>query len=217
MINQPMNPFLRTVFPVLVLFGFSLPGSVLKGQAEAEPSPDSISKSFYSLRSGDEVAITVFNEPDLAVTQKLDPDGVLIVPLLGRTQLAGFTARQAEAHLQNRFIEEDYLIDPQVTVSVTDYAEQVFYVFGEVNSPGAKSFPQGRQSLDILEAITMAGDLAQYAKRSDIVIRRPIEGTDREERIEVDLDDVIRGNRRGNDALIEIFPDDIIFVPERLF
>lgn len=210
-----MTSFLRIVFSVLVLFGH--PGPLLHGQAEVEPSPDAITKSFYTLRPGDVVAITVFNEPDLAVSQKLDPDGVLIVPLLGRTDLAGLTARQAEAHLQDRFIDEDFLIHPQVTVSVADYAEQVFYVFGEVNSPGAKSFPQGRQSLDILEAITMAGDLGRYAKRSELVIRRPIEGTGREERIEVDLDEVIRGSRRGKDALIEILPNDIIFVPERLF
>src|SRR6056297_1966093 len=102
-----MSPFLRSVFIALVFSAFGLTGSVLRGQdPEVEPSPDAITKSFYTLRPGDVVAITVFNEPDLAVSQKLDPDGVLIVPLLGRTELAGLTARQAEAHLQERFIDE---------------------------------------------------------------------------------------------------------------
>jgi hypothetical protein len=63
----------------------------------------------------------------------------------------------------------------------------------------------------------MAGDLAQYAKRSEVTIRRPIEGTAREERIVIDLDDVIRGTRSGSEELIEVQPNDIIFVPERLF
>jgi polysaccharide export outer membrane protein len=174
-------------------------------------------RRFYTLRAGDHVQITVFNEPDLAVVQKLDPNGVLIVPLLGRTELAGLTLREAETRLETRFIDEDFLIQPQVTVSIADYAEQVFYIFGEVNAPGAKPFPVGQQRLDILEAITMAGDLAQYAKRSQVTIRRPIEGTSREEKIVIDLDEVIKGDREDRQGLIEVRPNDIIYVPERLF
>ena len=206
-----MSRCLRTVLSSLILLFGALPS--LSAQDAGELSE----RRFYTLRPGDHVQITVFNEPDLAVVQKLDPDGVLIVPLLGRTELAGLTLREAENHLETRFIDEEFLIQPQVTVSIADYAEQVFYIFGEVNAPGAKQFPEGKQRLDILEAITMAGDLAQYAKRSEVTIRRPIEGTAREERIVIDLDDVIRGTRSGSEELIEVQPNDIIFVPERLF
>ena len=181
------------------------------------PGIDQRDAKFYRLRAGDTVQITVFNEADLSVMQELDPNGVLIIPLLGRTELGGLTLREAETRLEDAFISEEYLIDPQVTVSVAQYAEQVFYIFGEVNQPGAKKFPRGKQSLDILEAITMAGDLSQYAKRSEIVVRRPIKGTDREEKIMVDLEKVIRGSKSGNEDLITIYPEDIIFVPERMF
>ena len=181
-----------------------------------DPSEDKDSK-FYRIRTGDSIQVSVFNEPDLNVVQKLDPDGVMIVPLLGRTALAGKTLREAEEYLEELYISQEYLINPQVTVSIAEYSEQVFYIFGEVNSPGAKTFPRGKQTLDILEAITMAGDLTQYAKRSDIVIRRPIKGQDREEKISVDLERIIRGSNRGEDQLITIYPEDIIFVPERLF
>lgn len=206
---------LRFILSALAMFL----GTALQSTAE-EDSPSDVEESasrFYDLRPGDVVKISVFNEPDLTVSQKLDPDGVLVVPLLGRTRLEGLTPREAEEKLETRFISEEYLIQPQVTVSIVDYADQVFYIFGEVNSPGAKTFPQGKQSLDILEAITMAGDLAQYAKRSEINIRRPIKGSGRETKIVVDLDEVIRGSERRNKELIEIYPNDIIFVPERLF
>jgi polysaccharide export outer membrane protein len=206
-----MSRCLSTVFILSALFVAIMPS--LPAQDAGELSE----RRFYTLRPGDHVQITVFNEPDLAVVQKLDPDGVLIVPLLGRTELAGLTLREAENHLETRFIDEEFLIQPQVTVSIADYAEQVFYIFGEVNAPGAKQFPEGKQRLDILEAITMAGDLAQYAKRSEVTIRRPIEGTAQEEKIVIDLDEVIRGTRSGSEELIEVQPNDIIFVPERLF
>lgn len=199
---------LWTLLPVIL-------GSALASPAaEIQENPD---QQFYKLQYGDQIQITVFNEPDLTVQQKLDPDGVVIVPLLGRTSLAGLTLREAETRLEALFISEEYLINPQVTITITDFAAQVFYIFGEVNQPGAKTFPQGRQTLDILEAITMAGDLSQYAKRTEIIIRRPVKGENREEKIAVNLETVLRGNRQGMEALLTIYPNDIIFVPERLF
>jgi polysaccharide export outer membrane protein len=204
-----------------VVLAFLLMTVACESTAQTAGSPlpgiDERDAKFYRLRPGDTVQIAVFNETDLSVVQQLDPNGVLIVPLLGRTELGGLTLREAETRLEEAYISEEYLIDPQVTVAVAEYAEQVFYIFGEVNQPGAKKFPRGKQSLDILEAITMAGDLSQYAKRSEIVVRRPIKGTNQEEKIMVDLEKVIRGSKRGNEDLISIYPEDIIFVPERMF
>jgi polysaccharide export outer membrane protein len=202
---------------LLALSGLALAWIAAPAQTDA-PAPDADGESFfYRLRAGDSVRITVFNEPDLQVQQKLDTDGVIVVPMLGRVALAGMALREAEAYLESRFISEDLLIRPQVTVSIAEHAEQVFYIFGQVNSPGAKRIPPGRQSIDILEAITLGGDLAQYARRNEVILRRPIPGTNEEERIVIDLDQLLRGNRRGNTSLVEVFPQDIIFVPERRF
>jgi polysaccharide export outer membrane protein len=183
----------------------------------AEDSGSVNTEETYRLRVGDLVSIVVFDEPDLNVQGKLDPDGVIIVPLLGRTALKGSTLRDAEAQLEKAFIDEEYLIQPQVTISVSQFAERVFYIFGEVASPGAKSFPPGRQSLDILEAISMAGDFSQYAKKSEVTLRRPIKGTSSEEKFVLNLEKLMRGNRQGEQESVSILPDDIIYVPERMF
>ena len=208
----------RSNFKAFVAVAIFLCGFIHAGAQEG-PDPESVepSRILYTLRAGDRIQVNVFNEPNLSVNQKLDPNGILVIPLLGRTELAGLTLRDAETYLEQLFIDEEYLISPQVTVSIANYAEQVFYVFGEVRNAGAKIMPEGKQSLDILEAITMAGDLAQYAKRSEIIIRRPVEGPEGEKRIIVDLDKVIRGSRDGSDELVTIYPEDIIYVPERLF
>lgn len=208
-----LNSSLRWGLLLLQLFVFNAVNTLA---AEQGPGTDS-SDTIYLLRTGDTVNITVFDEPDLSVSQKLDLNGVVIIPLLGRTDLSGLSLRDAETKIEELFISEEYLIRPQVSVTIVNYAEQVFYVFGEVNRPGSKSFPEGRQSLDILEAITLAGDLSQYAKRSEIVIRRPIKGENREEKIIVDLDEMIRGSKRGREELILVYPEDRIFVPERIF
>jgi protein involved in polysaccharide export with SLBB domain len=171
----------------------------------------------YRIQPGDTLEITVFNEPDLKVQQELDPNGLLNVPLLGRTLLMDYTLSEAESFLEAAFIEQEYLIKPQITVSVIQHAQQVFYIFGEVNNPGAKALPAGKRTIDILEAITLAGDLGQYAKRSEIILRRPIPGKNDEEQIVINLDEMIRGKNRGRSELIQILPQDIIFVPERIF
>jgi polysaccharide export outer membrane protein len=200
------------LLPALLILLAGLPLSAQEGPAEAGDGGDS-----YQLRAGDSIRVTVFNEPDLQVQQRLDSDGVILIPLLGRVSLAGMSLREAEAFLEARYMSEDILIRPQVTVSIAEHAEQVFYIFGQVNSPGSKRIPPGRQSIDILEAITLAGDLSQYAKRNEIILRRPVPGAAEEQRIVIDLDRLLRGNRRGDGALVEVFPQDIIFVPERLF
>jgi polysaccharide export outer membrane protein len=203
----------RTVGAVGLLVVLVLPLITL-GQSAGRPSLDT---EFYILQPGDAIQVSVFNEPDLSVRQELDKDGVMIIPLLGRTDLSGKTLREAESYLETLFVEQEFLIDPQVTVSIANYAQQVFYIFGEVNAPGAKTFPEGRQWLDILEVITMAGDLSRYAKSSEIILRRPMEGGAGEKKITINIDDVIRGKERSQEELVKIYPGDILFVPERLF
>lgn len=199
-------------FPLAILL-------LLIGQTGVSaPESNQPDDSDYILRSGDRITVTVFNEPDLTAEQEIDPDGVVVLPLLGRTNLAGKSPREAETFIEQRYVEEQFLIDPQVTIAIQQYAKQIFYVFGEVGNPGAKSIPAGRQWIDILEAITMAGDLSEFAKRGDILLRRPIPGTDRERRIPVDLDELIRGGKKDKASQqIRIYPEDILYVPERMF
>lgn len=172
----------------------------------------------YRVQPGDVVRVTVFNEPDISIEAKVDLQGTVLLPLLGDAQMGGMNGRQIEGLLRQRYIDEDFLIDPQVSVAVVQYASRVFYIFGEVNNPGAKNFPPGRQSLDVLEAISLGGDLTQYAKRNDIVLRRPSHDGQSETRISINLDEILKGNRgRNATETVVILPRDIIFVPERLF
>jgi polysaccharide export outer membrane protein len=171
----------------------------------------------YALQTNDVIRITVFNEPDLNAEAKVDPQGIIVLPLLGSVRVAGLNVRDVEALLERNFIEEDFLISPQVSAVIIQYTSQVFYIFGEVNAPGAKPIPPGRQYVDILEAITMGGDLSQFARRREILLRRPDPDGGRETRIEIDLDKILRGDTNRGNASIEVRPGDIIFVPERLF
>jgi polysaccharide biosynthesis/export protein len=84
------------------------------------------------------------------------------------------------------------------------------YVQGEVKNPGAV---KSSSDLTVLKAISQAGGLTQLAAAGRVEILRG--DGDRKERIKVDLDKM-RGAPADNPD-VRLQPNDIVFVPQRLF
>jgi polysaccharide export outer membrane protein len=196
------------VFPVIAFLLFCVAST-----AQENPGAND-----YRIGPMDEVLISVFGEPELTVTRRLDADGRVSLPLLGDTRISGHTTRSAEDFLEKRFIEEEYLISPQVTVSIVQYNTRQFYIFGQVQSPGAKLFPIEVESLDIIDAISRAGDFTDLAKRNGVRVTRTDE-SGREEILVWNLEGLIQGSgsSKKNREKFRVYPGDIIFVPERVF
>jgi polysaccharide export outer membrane protein len=92
---------------------------------------------------------------------------------------------------------------------VSPTAESV-YVQGEVKTPKVIKLTK---DLTVLRAISDAGGVTQLAASSRVVIIRG-EG-DKRERIQVDLDKLMKEPDTGADVPLK--PNDVIFVPQRLF
>jgi len=186
---------------------------LLEGQTGGTPSPTD-----YRLRPLDTVTIQVFDEPDLSASQRLDADGKVSLPLLGTVKLSGMPIREVETFLEKRYIEEEYLLRPQVIVSVAGYNPRQFYLFGEVNNPGAKLFPTEAEYLDIIEAISLGGDFSDMARKSSVRVTRT-DSQGNEVVMTWNLDGIIEGgapSEKGR-ASFRVYPGDILFVPERIF
>ena len=84
------------------------------------------------------------------------------------------------------------------------------YVQGEVKTPKVIKLTK---DLTVLRAISDAGGVTQLAASSRVVIIRG-EG-DKRERIQVDLDKLMKEPDKGADVPLK--PNDVIFVPQRLF
>lgn len=149
----------------------------------------------YSLSSGDEVSITVFGEPDLSLSVKIDENGLLNYPLLGALQAGGSTVSQLEKTITGK-LKGKYLVDPDVRVSVAQYRQ--VYVDGEVGSPGGYNYKPG-MTLD--KAIALAGGYTALASKERAVLTRVIDGVAQ------------RYSMRPNDAVL---PGDIIKIEESL-
>ena len=179
----------------------------------AAPSPDTLAAvrpTNYELSPGDSVTITVFRESDLTTQQRLSRDGTINFPLLGIIRLAGKNTNDAAALIAG-MLAKGYLVHPQVSVSVVDFAKIKFTVLGQVSSPGAYEI-SADQSIDILAAIAKAGGFTRLADQGHVLVRRTANG--QEETYKIDV------KRLMNDKKSARFPiqaNDNISVGERLF
>ncbi|MFL5379465.1 MAG: polysaccharide biosynthesis/export family protein, partial [Myxococcales bacterium] len=134
----------------------------------------------------DVIEVSVWKEPDLSRTLPVRPDGKITLPLVGDVEAEGKTPAELETAVQKKLTP--LVRDPRVTVLVHDINGSRVYVTGMVTHPGA--FPL-RSSMDVLQALAMAGGLAEFADRGEITILRA-DGR----RNVVDYDDLVNGKAR---------------------
>ncbi|MBK0368792.1 polysaccharide biosynthesis/export family protein [Flavobacterium agrisoli] len=101
----------------------------------------------------------------------VSPQGTIIMPILNEVKVVGMTPANVETFIKGRLINEGYLVSPTVQVRVLN---NKFTILGEVNSPGVKPFTE--ESISLLDAIGMGGDLTYSAVRQDIKLIREADG-----------------------------------------
>jgi polysaccharide export outer membrane protein len=121
-------------------------------------------------KSMNQEQVSIFNLPANAVNgvnlgYQVGSNGNIDIPLLGDVKAAGLTKEQLQASLKEKL--SSYIKDPAVSVRFSDFK---INVLGEVKLPGTHSFDKDR--VTIIDAISAAGDLTDFGKRSDIVVIR---------------------------------------------
>ncbi len=112
----------------------------------------------YRIGEEDELAISVYGDPDLAKTQTVRPGGKISFPLIGDITASGRTPSELRDEMAQQLAR--YVKQPNVTVIITKYNSRKISVLGEVRTPGLL-----RVSSDItlLEAISRSGGLTEDA------------------------------------------------------
>lgn len=122
----------------------------------------------YRLGPGDEIAIRVLGQPDYSLPKiKVSPVGRIYHPLVGDIEVVGFTIPKLEKKLTTDFSE--YVINPQVSVSLEEAQSAKIGVLGEVRMPSIVIISR---PLTILEAINSTGGFTETADRSDVILLR---------------------------------------------
>jgi protein involved in polysaccharide export with SLBB domain len=164
----------------------------------------------YILSPNDVVLVKVYQEEDLETRMRIAKDGTSNFPLIGVVQLGGKTLNQASALIRNA-LGRDYLVNPQVTITIVEYAKRRFTVLGQVQKPGTFEIPN-EESVSLLQAIAMAGGYTRLANRGGVIVTRNVAGRKTTHSVDVRM---TTGDADGKP--FEILPEDTITVPERLF
>ena len=164
----------------------------------------------YTLQPNDLVDIRVFQEDDLASIQRISQDGMITFPLIGPVHIGGRTVQDATQLIRDR-LGAKFLVRPQVTLTVTEYAKRLFTVMGQVQRPGTYRFPDNA-TLNLIQAIGIGGGYTRLADSGRITIKRQINGM--ESVFKINARSMARDNKT---QMIDIIPGDLITVGERIF
>lgn len=102
-------------------------------------------------------------------TYRVNSEGFINFPVLGKIHVAGMTPTGLAEYLEEKISEK--VIDPIVTVELVNFH---INVMGEVARPGVQLI--NRERVSILDALAAAGDMTPWGERSRVLLIREEEG-----------------------------------------
>jgi len=186
------------------------------------PLVGSAPEQSYVLGANDRIVLRCLNADEFSSTPiRIDADGHITVPYLGRVVLAGLTVSDAEKRLTEQLSK--FIRHPEVELSVVDSHSQPVSVFGAVKNPGVYQL-EGEKTLT--EVLAMAGGLRPDAGGTLKVTRRT-DSNSKSQALEMGMGQHIAGDVnvseisidelvRGRDAFadMKVHPHDVISVSQ---
>jgi len=164
----------------------------------------------YHILPADILDVTVFQETDLKSSVRVSNEGTIAFPLVGVVPVGGLTPQEAAQAIRGR-LAKGYLINPQVSVTVTTFAKRRFTVLGEVQKPGSYDMPD-QQEVTVLQAIGMAGGYTRIANASKVTLMRRTDG--QENVFALNAKKMAGGS---TESAFRVLPGDVITVAESRF
>jgi polysaccharide export outer membrane protein len=187
---------------VLVLFGCA------HHQVGAPPSLPVPTPS-TAVGPGDVFDVSVLGEKDLPKTFRVQPDGSINFPYLDRLVVAGLEPQEIEEAIKKGLLDKKILLEPQVTLIVTQYNSKKVSIVGAVLRPG--SFPWS-EGMKLVDAISLCGGLTQIADGDHVRITRLV-AAGKTVTATVSVDDITDG-KLGD---VPLQAGDTIKVDQRVF
>lgn len=208
--------------PLKGLLPFLLAASALPWQQAPAPAPvatpaDEV-RSTYVLGPEDQITIRAVDAEEISDRPvRIDMNGYIRLPLVGRLRASGLTIEQLEAELAARL--KTYIQQPEVAVTITEFRSQPVSIIGAVKNPGVHQL-QGRKTL--VEMLSLAGGLSGEAGHNVKITRRrdwgpiPLRGAAADASgqfsvAEVSLKSIMEARNPEENILIR--PHDVISVP----
>lgn len=164
----------------------------------------------YPLNPTDVISIEVFGQcPNYCKSNiTVPPTGKISYPLIkGGVFVAGKTIEQVEEEIKNKL--DEYIIDPNVTVTLDKAMSVRYSVLGKVVTPGVRVM---ERRMTIYEAIVEAGGITKDGNRKKVVLYRYDPKGNLTSQL-VNLEAI----ERGKAPMIELQAGDQVFVADKGF
>ena len=159
----------------------------------------------YEIGAGDVLKITVWHETDASIQSTIVlPTGRISVPLIHEIEVQGMTVPKLEKLLTDRFAA--FINSPEVSVTVLAMNSKKIYMTGKIKREGPLSYIY---EMTVMQAITEAGGVTDYAKKKNIYVLRTENG--KQFKINFDYAAVLKGLHLETN--IKLIPGDMIVVP----
>jgi polysaccharide biosynthesis/export protein len=118
------------------------------------------------LTSSDVVAIKVVNQPDMDTTTRVEIDGTINFPYVGRIKAAGLSEDQLAHSIESQLASRQIVTEPHVLVEVTGFGAQVT-VQGQIGAPGVYGIDR---PTNLTQILARAGGLRETS--GTVILRR---------------------------------------------
>ncbi|MEW6327908.1 MAG: polysaccharide biosynthesis/export family protein [Thermodesulfobacteriota bacterium] len=175
-----------------------------KGDTGGFSGEKSVVDDTYIIGPSDVLEIQVWKEPDFSRVVPVRADGMITLPLINDIEAAGLTPLQLKKELEQKI--KDFVEVPEISVIVKESLSRRIYIIGKVAKQGEYLLTK---DMTVLQALSVAGGLAEWADSDDIVIIRRAGGE--EKRILFDYGKVISGRKLEQNIYLQ--PNDTIIIP----
>ncbi len=160
----------------------------------------------YTLGPNDVVEIEIMRHPEFSGKFAINQEGKLQYKFVGDMDVQGLTKKELEEKLKTALTE--YVVSPEVNVTIIEYGSKVFYVMGEVVAPG--QFVMKSEGISVRDAIHLAGLPTTNASMRRCRLITPSEnGKSKTKKVNL-YELLYEGDLKQN---IIINPGDILYVP----
>lgn len=159
-----------TPFPLLFVLAATFAFAQDNSPTRALGTPDAGNLPVQKIGPQDLLAVQVYDAPEFSRTIRVLDSGEIKLPMMEKNiHVAGLFPADIEALITDEIKHEHLLIDPYVTVTVSDYHSRPISVTGAVKTP---TIFQAIGSVSLLDALAKAGGPADNAG-GEIIVTRP--------------------------------------------
>ena len=121
--------------------------------------------------SGAELRPYTGSQSESVASYTVSPSGDIDFPVLGTMKVAGMTRSELAGFIKGELVGRELVKDPTVVV---EFLSTGINIIGEVNRPGR--YDLNRDNLNIIEALSLAGDLTINGQRENVKVVRIEDG-----------------------------------------